>query len=141
MPYQKAVLSLDDARNAMDRMLREATKTPNRPLAIAICDDQGELVTFARMDRCAPQPPVVARKKAYTAARTRTDTKVYADRLKSQGRSVTEFGDPNLLAAQGGVVITNPADQSVLGGIGVSGLTAEEDEALARIGLSAIVGR
>jgi glc operon protein GlcG len=83
-------------------MLREATKTPNRPLAIAICDDQGELVTFARMDRCAPQPPVVARKKAYTAARTRTDTKVYADRLKSQGRSVTEFGDPNLLAAQGG---------------------------------------
>jgi glc operon protein GlcG len=141
MPYQKAVLSLDDARNAMDHMLREATKTPNRPLAIAICDDQGELVTFARMDRCAPQPPVVARKKAYTAARTRTDTKVYADRLKSQGRSVTEFGDPNLLAAQGGVMITNPADQSVLGGIGVSGLTAEEDEALAGIGLSAIVGR
>jgi glc operon protein GlcG len=132
---------LDDARNAMDRMLREATKTPNRPLAIAICDDQGELVTFARMDRCAPQPPVVTRKKAYTAARTRTDTKVYADRLKSQGRSVTEFGDPNLLAAQGGVVITNPTDQSVLGGIGVSGLTAEEDEALARIGPSAIVGR
>jgi glc operon protein GlcG len=125
----------------MDRMLQEATKTPNRPLAIAICDDQGELVTFARMDRCAPQPPVVARKKAYTAARTRTDTKVYADRLKSQGRSVTEFGDPNLLAAQGGVMITNPADQSVLGGIGVSGLTAEEDEALAGIGLSAIVGR
>jgi glc operon protein GlcG len=141
MPYQKAVLSLDDARNAMDRMLQEATKTSNRPLAIAICDDQGELVTFARMDRCAPQPRVVARRKAYTAARTWTDTKVYADRLKSQERSVTEFGDPNLLAAQGGVVITNPADQSVLEGIGVSGLTAEGDEALARIGLSAIVGR
>jgi uncharacterized protein GlcG (DUF336 family) len=39
------------------------------------------------------------------------------------------------------VVITNPADQSMLGGIEVSGLTAEEDEALARISLSAIVGR
>lgn len=141
MPYQKAALSLDDVRNAMDHMLQEATKTSNRPLAIAICDDQGELVTFARMDRCAPQPPVVARKKAYTAARMWTDTKVYADRLKSQECSVTEFGDPNLLAAQGGVVITNPADQSVLEGIGVSGLTAEGDEALARIGLSAIVGR
>jgi uncharacterized protein GlcG (DUF336 family) len=38
-------------------------------------------------------------------------------------------------------VITNPADQSVLGGIGVSGLSAEEDEALARIGLSAIAQR
>jgi glc operon protein GlcG len=139
MPFQKPVLSLEEARRAMDRMLQEVhQKFQNRPVAIAIVDDQGELVSFARQDRCAPQPPIVARKKAYTAARTRTDTKAYADRLKSQGRSVTEFGDPNLLAAQGGVVITNPADQSVLGAIGVSGLTAEEDEALARIGLSAL---
>jgi len=54
---------------------------------------------------------------------------------------VTEFGDPNLIALQGGVAITNPADQSVLGGIGVSGLTAEEDEAIAKIGLKAIIER
>jgi uncharacterized protein GlcG (DUF336 family) len=54
---------------------------------------------------------------------------------------VAEFGEPNLLAAQGGVVITNSADQSVLGGIGVSGLSAEEDEALVRIGPSAIAPR
>ena len=45
MPYQKAMLSLDDARQAMERMLQEALKAPNRPVAIAICDDQGELVT------------------------------------------------------------------------------------------------
>ncbi len=138
MPYQKTVLSLDEAQKAMDRMLQEARKAPNRPIAIAIVDDQGDLVSFARMDKCAPQPPVIARKKAYTAARTRSDTAAYAERLKSQGRSVTEFGDPNLLALQGGVVITNPMDQSVLGGIGVSGLAAEEDEAIARIGLRAI---
>jgi uncharacterized protein GlcG (DUF336 family) len=37
-------------------------------------------------------------------------------------------------------VITNPADQSVLGGIGVSGLAADEDEALAKIGLKVIIG-
>jgi uncharacterized protein GlcG (DUF336 family) len=140
MPYQKAVLSLNDAQRAMQLMLQEASKAPNRPLAIAIVDDQGELISFARMDKCAPQPPIIARKKAYTAARTRVDTVAYAERLRGQGRSVTEFGDPNLIALQGGVVITNPADQSVLGGIGVSGLAAEEDEALAKIGLKAIVG-
>jgi uncharacterized protein GlcG (DUF336 family) len=94
MPYQKPVLSFEEARRAMDRMLREATKSPTRPVAVAIVDDQGELVSFARMDRCAPQPRVIARKKAYTAARTRTDTQAYADRLKSQGRSVTEFRGP-----------------------------------------------
>jgi glc operon protein GlcG len=141
MPYQKPVLGLEEARKAMDRMLQEAYKAPDRPVAIAVCDDQGELVTFARMDKCSPQPLVIARKKAYTAARTRSDTKAYADRLKTMGRSVTEFGDPNLLALQGGVTITNPGDGSPLGGIGVSGLAAEEDEVIARIGLSVIVVR
>jgi glc operon protein GlcG len=141
MPFQKLVLSLEEARRAMDRMLQEVHQNfQNRAVAIAIVDDQGELVSFARQDRCAPQPPIVARKKAYTAARTRTDTKAYADRLKSQGRSVSEFGDPNLLAAQGGVVITGP-ENAVLGGIGVSGLSAEEDEQIAKVGLQAILSR
>jgi len=140
MPLQKAVLSLEEARRAMDSMLQEANKEPNRPVAIAIVDDQGELLCFARMDRTAPQPPMIARKKAYTAARTRGDTMAYAERLKSQGRSVTEFGDPNLIALQGGVVITNPTDKSVLGGIGVSGRLSEEDEAIGRIGLKAMFG-
>jgi uncharacterized protein GlcG (DUF336 family) len=139
MAYQKPVLSLDDARRAMDRMMQEALKAPNRPVAIAICDDQGELVAFARMDKCAPLPLTVARKKAYTAARTRSDTKAFADRLKGMGRSAVEFGDPNLLAVQGGVTII-AGDGSALGGIGVSGLAAEEDEAIARLGLGVITG-
>jgi uncharacterized protein GlcG (DUF336 family) len=139
MPYQKAVLSLDDARRAMERMLQEALKAPNRPVAIAICDDQGELVAFARMDKCAPLPLTIARKKAYTAARTRSDSKAFADRLKSLGRSTVELGDPNLIGVQGGVAII-AGDGTALGGIGVSGLAAEEDEAIAKFGLSAITG-
>ena len=139
MAYQKAVLSLDDARRAMDRMLQEALKAANRPVAIAICDDQGELVAFARMDKCSPLPLTIARKKAYTAARTRSDTKAFADRLKGMGRSAIDLGDPNLIGVQGGVAII-AADDSGLGGIGVSGLAAEEDEAIAKIGLTAITG-
>jgi hypothetical protein len=53
MPYQKAVLSLEDARKAVAAMLEEALKAPNRPIAIAMCDDQGELGAFAQMDKCA----------------------------------------------------------------------------------------
>jgi glc operon protein GlcG len=139
MPYQKSMLSLDDARQAMERMLQEALKAPNRPVAIAVCDDQGELVAFARMDRCAPLPLTIARKKAYTAARTRSDTKAFADRLKSMGRSTIDLGDSNLIGVQGGVAIVT-ADGTALGGIGVSGLAAEEDEAIARLGLRAITG-
>ncbi|HXZ88480.1 MAG TPA: heme-binding protein [Candidatus Binataceae bacterium] len=140
MPYQRSVLSLGEAQKAMDRMLQEASKAPDRPVAIAICDDQGELIAFARMDKCAPLPLSIARKKAFTAARTRADTKAFADRLKSMGRSISDLGEPNLLAVQGGVAII-AADGSPLGGIGVSGLAAEEDEAIAKIGLGVIVGR
>lgn len=140
MPYQRPVLSLGEAQKAMERMLQEASKAPDRPVAIAICDDQGELIAFARMDKCAPLPLSIARKKAFTAARTRADTKAFADRLKSMGRSISDLGEPNLLAIQGGVAIM-AADGSPLGGIGVSGLAAEEDEAIARIGLGVIVGR
>src|SRR5260370_30301990 len=140
MQYQKPVRSLEDARKAMTRMLDEAGKAPNRPIAIAICDDQGELVAFARMDKCAPLPLTIARKKAYTAARTRSDTKAFGERLKGMGRSAVEFGDSNLLALQGGVTIA-AADGSPIAGIGVSGLAADEEEAIARLGLSAITGR
>jgi uncharacterized protein GlcG (DUF336 family) len=56
------------------------------------------------------------------------------------GRSAVEFGDPNLIGVQGGVTIA-AADGSPLGGIGVSGLAAEEDEAIARMGLGVITGR
>lgn len=140
MPYQRPVLSLGEAQKAMEHMLQEASKAPDRPVAIAICDDQGELIAFARMDKCAPLPLSIARKKAFTAARTRADTKAFADRLKSMGRSISDLGEPNLLAIQGGVAIM-AADGSPLGGIGVSGLAAEEDEAIARIGLGVIVGR
>jgi uncharacterized protein GlcG (DUF336 family) len=140
MPYQKPVLSLEDARRAMERMLQEAGKAPNRPVAIAICDDEGELVAFARMDKCAPLPLTIARKKAYTAAKTRSDSKAFADRLKGMGRSAVDLGDPNLIGVQGGVAIT-AADGAALGGIGVSGLAAEEDEAIAKMGLAAITSR
>ena len=140
MPYQKTVLSLEDARRALDRMLQEAQKSPNRPVAIAICDDQGELVAFARMDKCAPLPLTIARKKAYTAARTRSDTKAFGDRLKGMGRSTIELGDPDLIGVQGGVAIV-AGDGSPLGGIGVSGLAAEEDEAIAKVGLNVIASK
>jgi len=140
MAYQRPVLSLSEAQKALDRMLQEASKAPDRPVAIAICDDQGELIAFGRMDKCAPLPLSIARKKAFTAARTRADTKAFADRLKSMGRSISDLGEPNLLAIQGGVAIL-AADGSPLGGIGVSGLAAEEDEAIAKIGLGVIVSR
>jgi uncharacterized protein GlcG (DUF336 family) len=141
MSHQRAMLNLDEALKAIDRMLQEANKNPNRPVEIAICDDQGELIAFARMDGCAPQPPIVARKKAYTAARARADTKAYAERLKGMGRSATEFDYSNLLAIQGGVVIYQPRGREYSRRDWFSaGSRRKRMKAIARIGLDVIAG-
>jgi glc operon protein GlcG len=119
-------------------MLAKATQEPNRPCAIAIVDDQGNLLSYARMDRCRVIPQRLAIRKAYTAALNGVDSKDYAERLKSQGRSVSEMGDPNLAAVQGGVAVLQPGSGAFMGGIGVSGLSAQEDEDLARLGVRAL---
>lgn len=136
--YEKPILSLDQVRKAMTEMLDKATQEPDRPVAIAIVDDTGNLLNYARMDRCRLIPQRLAIRKAYTAAVSGQDTLAYSERLKSQGRSVTEFGDANLAAVQGGVVIQHPGTGFILGGIGVSGLSAQEDEDLARLGVQAL---
>jgi glc operon protein GlcG len=136
--YQKPMLSLDQTRRAMDAMLDKATQEPSRPVAIAIVDDAGNLLSYGRMDHCRPNPQTFAVRKAYTAAMAGQDSAAYADRLKSQGRSVSEMGNPQLVAAQGAVVVLHLQSGAVLGAIGVSGLTAQEDENLARLGVQAL---
>jgi glc operon protein GlcG len=136
--YNKPMLSLDQVQRAMVAMLEKATQRPNQPVAIAIVDDGGNLMSYARMDWCRAIPQRIAIRKAYTAALSGQDTLAYAERLKSQGRTVAEMGDPNLAAVQGGLVILHPETGAIMGGIGVSGLTAQEDEDIARLGLRAL---
>ena len=57
---------------------------------------------------------------------------------KKNGQSVSDFGDHSLVAVQGAVVIVHPETKAILGGIGISGLSSQEDEDLARLGLEAL---
>lgn len=136
--YNKPVLSLEQTQKAMQAMLNKATQEPHRPVAIAIVDDAGNLLSYARMDNCRTNSQTFAIRKAYTSALSGQDSAVYAERLKSQGRSVTDMGNPNLVSAQGAVVVLHPETKAVLGGIGVSGLSSQEDEDLARLGMQAM---
>ena len=82
--------------------------------------------------------PEGAGRLSMTAAMRRMDTGAFADQLKSQGRSVADFGDPQLVTLQGGLVI-HAQDGSLLGGIGVGGLpSGKDDEDIARAGLKAL---
>jgi uncharacterized protein GlcG (DUF336 family) len=78
-----------------------------------------------------------ALRKAYTAAIMGGDTGANAERMHSQGRSISELGDADLTHGQGGLVIMK--DGVILGGIGVGGYpSGQADEDLSRVGLEAM---
>jgi uncharacterized protein GlcG (DUF336 family) len=135
--YSKQMLSLSQCQDAINAMVADFNKNPNRrPVDMAIVDDMGNLLAYARMDRCVR--PTFALRKAYTSAIRRMDTVAFVEQLKSTGRSVGDFGDPQLVSLQGGLVI-NAKDGSLLGGIGVGGLpSGKDDEDIARAGLKAL---
>ncbi|MBM3925606.1 MAG: heme-binding protein [SAR202 cluster bacterium] len=135
--YQKQMLSLKQCQDAINAMVADFNKNPNRrPVDMAIVDDMGNLLAYARMDKCIR--PTFALRKAYTSAIRRMDTIAFAEQLKTTGRTVADFGDPQLVQLQGGLVI-NAKDGSLLGGIGVGGLpSGKDDEDIARAGLKAL---
>ena len=92
------------------------------------------------MDGITPFVRDYATKKAYTAARMGADLADFAARLKGQGRSVADYGDDRLVGAARGGLAVRAAAGAVVGGIGVSGGTPDQDEAVARIGLAALAG-
>ena len=137
--YEKSMLSLDSCMKAIEAMTAEFNREPGRsPVDMAIVDDMGNLLAYARMDRCFR--PTFAMRKAYTSAIRGSDTGAFAERLAAQGRSLAEIGDPQLITTRGGVVARAP-DGTVLGAIGVGGLpSAEDDEKIAKVGLEALLG-
>ena len=92
--YDKPVLGLAQVQAAMAAMLEEAGKHPDLPVAIAIVDDAGDILGYAKMDRCRRGPQRLAIKKAYTSALRGMDSQAFVETLKEQGRSVVDFSDP-----------------------------------------------
>ena len=138
--FNKECLGISESRAAMNAVLDEALRQPDAPIAVAITDDQGKLVCFARMDGCPPVVVELAIMKAYTAAVAMLDTLAFAERDKGWGRELATYGDPRFTYLQGGLVISGPPPgRAILGGIGVSGRMPDEDERLASLGLEAIL--
>ena len=134
---QSNKLNASQIMAAMDAIIEKAFQTPDEPVAVAIVDDTGNLRAYFSMDDLRLFSRKHAVRKAYTAAVLATDSGANAERLHSQGRSISELGDPQLTHGQGGLVIMK--DGVVIGGIGVGGYpSGQSDEDLSRVGLEAI---
>lgn len=133
-----AALPIARVHAAMQAMADKALQTPDDVVAIAIVDSTGNLLAYTQTGELRLFSRRHAIRKAYTAAVMATDTGANGQKLKEQGRSISEMGDLQLTGMQGGLVIKK--DGVLLGGIGVGGYNGGHlDEALAKIGLDVLM--
>ena len=134
--YNKPMISLEQAQAAIAAMIADYNRDTNRrKVDMAVVDDAGNLLAYARMDRCLR--PTYAIRKAYTAATRSMTTAEFAEQISSTGRTIESYGDPQLVAIPGGVTVFH--EGVVVGAIGVGGLPSGiDDEAIAKAGMQAL---
>lgn len=120
-------LTLEAARLLIDRAIAETRQEFKRPIGVAVCDPLGFLIAFSRMDGAPVRSIAISQGKAYTAVRMGVSTEAFLARIQKEGIEIGYFCDPQLTALPGGSVLRDGAG-TVVGGIGVSGLTSAEDQ-------------
>ncbi|WP_188151078.1 GlcG/HbpS family heme-binding protein [Teredinibacter waterburyi] len=98
-------------------------------IAVAVTDAHGELICFSRRDNAAFHAGVLAKNKAYSAARDRQPTSSLGAWAKETGKDLSYWTDSKMTGIAGGLPLT--MDGKVVGGVGVSGLAEFDDENLA----------
>ena len=134
-PNYGETITLDQAKKAVDAAEAEAKKN-SWQMAIAIVSPSGDLVFFQKLDNTAYVSIQVAQMKAKAAAIYRRPTKVYEDRVASGGAGLGALTLPHVIASEGGVPII--VGGKLIGAIGVSGGTSQQDGIVAGIGSAAV---
>ena len=111
--YERKVLGLDEAMRAVKAML-DSVGEGTRPISVAVMDDRGDLICFARMDGAHGFTNELALRKAYTSARRRIDTAKLGEHLNKSGWKTTDYGS-EYTTIPGGLAIT---DQGIYFGSG-----------------------
>jgi glc operon protein GlcG len=102
-------------------------------VVIVVVDDGGHVIVLERLDDTQVASVEVGIGKARTAAIFRRPSKVFEDQIR-EGR-VAALALPGATPLQGGIPII--VDGKVIGAIGVSGNTPQEDEDIAKAGAAA----
>lgn len=117
-------IPLDDARRASAAAVAEARRN-GWTMAMAIVDPGGHLVYFERMDGTQAGSATVAVAKARSAALFRRPTKAFQDGLTAGAAGLRILAIEGAVPVEGGVPLV--VDGRVVGAIGVSGGTSEQD--------------
>jgi uncharacterized protein GlcG (DUF336 family) len=130
------MVTLNDARRVIAAAEKKATEM-NHPMNIAVADGGGNLIAHVRMDGAWLGSIDISIKKAYTSRAFDIATKDLAPHCQpgSQFFGIHASNDGRIMIFAGGIPLRR--DGKVVGAIGVSGGSGEQDHAVAEAGAAA----
>lgn len=128
-----------EAKRAVELIVENASQM-QKAASVAVADSHGDLICFVRMDGAPVSSIRIAMNKAWTAARERKPTQEIGEKVKhaEKGHDITYYGDPRYVGWGGGIPVWKSGE--VVGAVAVSGLSSNEDVALATLGVELIAG-
>jgi uncharacterized protein GlcG (DUF336 family) len=142
------ILKLAQASAIIDAAIAEARRQNFAALAVAVLDAGGHLIAFKREDGAGIVRFDIAYGKAWGALGMGFGTRELAERatrFPTFVAALAAISQGRMVPSPGGVLIAG-ADKEVVGAVGISGDTGDNDEVCAiagieAVGLSAIPGR
>ena len=128
-------IGIDAAKKAAAAAVAEARKN-NFTMAIAVVDTAGNLVYFEKMDGTQTGSVNVAMEKARSAALFKRPTKSFQDTVAQGGVGLRMLGLPGAVPVEGGIPLMEGG--RIIGAIGASGGTSEQDGQTAQAGATVI---
>jgi len=134
-----AHLTLDQANKIIQGAKHAARSAQFKPMGIAVLDASGQLVAFEREDGASMFRFDIARAKAWGAVGMGASSRVLAERAKDNPNffvSLSATSEGKFLPQPGAVLIQDAAGH-ILGAVGASGGTGDEDELICAAGVQA----
>jgi glc operon protein GlcG len=138
VPQYGTSINHEQARKVLGAAIAESRKM-GLPMAVAVVDNAGQLVVFERMDNTQTGSIGVSQDKAVSAALYRRSTKAFQDVLAAGGAGLRVLTLRGANAVEGGLPLM--VDGKIVGAIGVSGGSSEQDGVVAKLGSEALVAK
>ena len=128
-------VGLENARKAASAAIAEAKKN-NWTMAIAVVDTAGNLVYFEKMDGTQTGSVNVSIEKARSAVLFKRPTKSFQDTVAQGGVGLRMLGLPGAVPVEGGIPLVEGG--KIIGAVGASGGTSEQDGQAAQAGANMV---
>src|SRR5437016_1903053 len=139
-------MTLATAEAIITGILKQGAERKSPPLTVAVLDTAGAIVALKRQDGAPLLRPEIATGKARTAIFWGKSSRSYgklSEERPNFGRAISDLAATPFVPAAGGVAVQD-ASGAVIGAVGVSGDTSDNDEAMAvaaltELGLTAVL--